>query len=314
MPLRKSPIAPLVASALLLCVACSSDDRPSSGGSDAAASSDAAGDVAVPVDAAETGTADDASADGADARDGAADDDASPGDADDGGLADAAPDATSDSSGGLADSGLDGGDVAADTADAAADTTDVAPDTGPPVTDPFDPQSCPGSQWSASAAIARLGSNSDEVLDAQTVMERHRTCNSSGCGPWGQPTKTDIRYLTYSGGVTTRYTTLRANTSLVLYEEAGKPKLSVRHDTHLNHYPNKHEEGIVFGFPPMVEPYPRLRAWNTSPQRPSDYRDLENYLGRDAKLHATANCARFTAVLPGRNQDVETQYVAVYRY
>lgn len=181
----------------------------------------------------------------------------------------------------------------------------------------FDPQSCSGAAWSATDALARLGSSTSEVLDSQTVLERTRTCDANGCGPWSTPTPNSIQYLTWSGGVTTRYTTLQTDTTLVLYNDAGAPKLSVRHDTHLAQYPDDHDEGIVFGFPATTAPYPRMRAWKMPPsQHPYDYQDLENYLGRDAQLHVSADCARFESVSPARDPESEQieQYVAVYRY
>jgi MYXO-CTERM domain-containing protein len=229
------------------------------------------------------------------------------------------------------DTGVDAADVAdaADTndigdasgpadADARADAGDADAtadaDAGPVVTDPFDPQSCSGTAWTEAEALARLGANSSEILDSQTVMERRRTCDSSGCGPWGSPTINELTYLTYSGGVTTRYKTLQTDTTLVLFDDGGTPKLSVRHDTHLGRYPNDHNQGIVFGLPPAQDDYPRMRAWNENPDHQYDYRDLEQYLGRDAQLFVSSSCARFEAVSPDRSSDVYAEFVAVYRY
>jgi hypothetical protein len=240
---------------------------------------------------------------------GASGDDASDVDASD---AHASDSSTSDSGASDADAtdahASDSGTNDSGTSD--ADTSDAHTN----VTDPFDPQSCSGTAWTAADALARLSGGTSEILDAQTVMERHRTCDTSGCGPWGAPTVNSITYLTYSGGVTTRYKTLQTDTTLVLFDDAGTPKLSVRHDTHLAHYPNDHDEGLVFGFPPATIAYPMMRAWNVTPDHQYDYRDLENYLGRDAQLFASPNCARFESVLPGRSSDVYTEFVAVYRF
>lgn len=181
----------------------------------------------------------------------------------------------------------------------------------------FDPQSCSGAAWSAADALARLNSSSSVVLDSQTVLERSRTCDANGCGPWSAPQPNSIRYLTWSGGVTTRYTTLQTDTTLVLFNDNGTPKLSVRHDTHLAKYPDDHDQGIVFGLPAATVRFPRMRAWKMPPsQHPYDYQDLDNYLGRDAQLHVSANCARFESVSPARDPASEQveQFVAVYRF
>jgi len=208
-------------------------------------------------------------------------------------------------------------------ADAITDVDDVieidtSPDTGVITDDWFDPQSCAEDAWSAADALARLGSSDSEILDSQSLMERSRTCDSSGCGPWSTPAVNSLSYLTWSGGVTTRYINLQSDTTLVLYQDdEGAPMLSIRHDTHLAHYPHDHDEGILFGFPSQIIPYPKMRAWKLPPsQHPYDYTDLENYLGRDAQLHVSAHCARFEAVSPARDSGSETvrEYVAVYRF
>lgn len=217
------------------------------------------------------------------------------------------------------DAGDAGDGDAGDASDAgdvgdAGDASAADADAGPSTSDPFDPQSCSGTAWSEADALARLGGSSSELLDAQTVMERQRSCDSNGCGPWGSPSLNSLTYLTYSGGVTTRYKTIQTDTTLVLYDDGGAPKLAVRHDSHLAHYPNDHDQGIVFGFPPAQVDYPMMRAWNESPDSDSDYLDLEQYLGRDAQLFVSSDCARFEAVLPDRDSDVETEFVAVYRF
>lgn len=272
-------------------------------------------DVASGEDAADTGGAEDAGApEDASRMDGGASDVEA-----DTAARDVGSDAVADT-GGAVDAGdaAQGLDTAA--ADVAADVSDAGPDGaeadsgGPMITDPFNPKSCSGTAWTSSAALNRLGSKSSEKLDSKAVMERSRTCTSSGCGPWSTPKKSDIRYLTWSGGVRTHYKTLQTDTTLVLYKDAGKPKLSVRHDTHLRKYPSDHDKGIVFGFPPKEESYPRMRAYNFNPQGMYRYRDLENYIGRDARLYASPNCARFESVEPGRGKQVTKEYVAVYRF
>ena len=274
---------------------------------------DSAGLDSTSFDAADTDT----SARDVDGRDGATSDGSS---GDTGGDAggDAGEDSGPSDGGGHDTGGSDADAAQSDAGDAAyadvSDSSDASDTSDAGVTDPFDPQSCSGTAWTAADALARLGGSPSEILDTQTVMERHRTCDSTGCGPWSTPAVNEISYLTWSGGVSTRYTTLQTDTTLVLFDDAGAPKLSIRHDTHLAHYPNDHEEGLVFGFPPATIPYPRMRAWNVSPDNQYDYRDLENYIGRDAQLFVSPNCARFVSVLPDRNSDVHTEYVAAYQF
>lgn len=213
----------------------------------------------------------------------------------------------------------EGGELGVDLADSGGDAwndagPDVGPDLPPPPDDPFDPASCSGTPWDGVDALARLGVNEAEILDAATVMTRSRTCDAGGCGAWGSASPTVVSFLTWSGGVTTRYTDLQIDTKLVLWSDAGVPKLSVRHDTHLAQYPDDHGQGIVFGFPAEVVPYPYIRAWNVVPENMYDYRDLENYLGRDAQLFASPSCALFLSVLPGGGADETTQYAALYRF
>jgi hypothetical protein len=63
-----------------------------------------------------------------------------------------------------------------------------------------------------------------------------------------------------------------------------------------------------------VIPYPYIRAWNVAPENQYDYRDLENYLGRDAQLFTGPNCARFVSVLPEAGPEETVQYAALYRF
>lgn len=226
---------------------------------------------------------------------------------------------TSSDIGGGSDSGPPDGGATTDAGSSAdASSPDASADAGvdmaPPSNDPFDPGSCSGTPWEAADALARLAGAEDEVLADATVMTRSRTCDDTGCGPWTAPEPTVISFLTWSGGVTTRYTQLQIDTKLVLWDDNGAPKLSVRHDTHINRYPDDHAEGITFGFPAQIIPYPYIRAWNVAPENQYDYRDLENYLGRDAQVFASPGCARFLSVLPGQGQDVTREYAALYRF
>ena len=229
--------------------------------------------------------------------------------------ADVGLDVTADTAADVDDTRDMAADLAVDDGSAQRDmSADDGPDLASPSDDPFDPGSCSGAAWEAQAALGRLAASDAEILDAAVVMQRTRQCDAAGCGPWSAPVETEISFLTWSGGVSTRYKTLRIDTSLVLWNDAGDPKLSVRHDTHVAQYPDDHAEGITFGFPPQVVAYPYIRAWNVAPENQYDYRDLEQYLGRDATLFASPTCARFVSVLPESGAPETTQFAALFRF
>ncbi|MGN6109406.1 MAG: hypothetical protein ACTHU0_30140 [Kofleriaceae bacterium] len=180
--------------------------------------------------------------------------------------------------------------------------------------DPFDPASCGGTPWTGAEALAALAGAPRDVLASATIEIRSRTCSGdeSTCGPWGPGSAWQTRFLTYSGGSTTRYINLQADTSLVLFESAGAAKLSIQHVTFAaGGYPDA--DGIVFGFPPAPIQYPRFRAYNVAPQYPSDYRDLALDL-KNGALVLGDGCARFTANVFGAPAPYTTELAALYRW
>lgn len=178
--------------------------------------------------------------------------------------------------------------------------------------DPFDPASCTGVAWTGADAAARLAAMGREVLGSATMQRRTRACTGDTCGPWSAPADWNIRYLTYSGGVTTRWTTLPAETNLVLFDDGGSPALSIQHVTFgAGGYPDTH--GIVYGFPPSPVTYPHIRAYNTAPAHMYDYRDLD-YQVKNGVLVLGDGCARFTAVPFGEGDPDTWQVAVLYRW
>ena len=178
--------------------------------------------------------------------------------------------------------------------------------------DPFDPLSCAGVPWTETDALGRLGAAPREILAASTILLRSRSCPGGACDPWGTPADWLIRYLTYSGGVTTRYMFLNADMNLVVFLDGGTPKLSIQHVTFAaGGYPDS--RGMVYGFPPEVIPYPHVRAYNVTPANASDYRDLD-ILVKDGTLVLGDRCARWTADPYGTGEPYAGQYGALFRW
>ncbi len=178
--------------------------------------------------------------------------------------------------------------------------------------DPFDAASCGGPAPTATDALAQLGTATRTVLASATIQIRTRTCAGATCDPWSAASNWQTRYLTYSGGVTTRYMNLQADTRLVLFATGNQPSLSVQHVTFTQgNYLDS--QGMVFGFPPTAITYPVLRAFNVSPMFPSDYEDLELTLS-NGELHLGTRCARFTATVFGATLPYTTGYAALYRW
>ncbi len=178
--------------------------------------------------------------------------------------------------------------------------------------DPFDAASCGGPPPTATDALAQLGALSRSPLATATIQVRTRTCNGAVCAPWSAASNWQTRFLTYSGGVTTRYMNLQADTRIVLYKSGAAPKLSVQHLTFTQGgYPDS--MGMVFDIPPAVAMYPVLRAYNVSPMFPSDYQDLELTLN-NGELALGTRCARFTATVFGATAPYTTGYAALYRW
>ena len=167
--------------------------------------------------------------------------------------------------------------------------------------DPFDPRSCAGVPWTAADAANELGVATRSVLANSMVQVRSRTCPGGACTPWGAEEDWTISYLTYSGGVTTRYKDIPADMNLVLFADpdAAAPNLSMQHVTFgAGGYPD--EDGIVYGFPPSAVQYPHLRAYNVMPDSGSDYIDLDDQVS-NGTLVLGQDCARWTATPFGRD-------------
>lgn len=173
---------------------------------------------------------------------------------------------------------------------------DLQPDLTPPSSDPFDPASCSGPAWSASAALAKLGTAARLKLADATLYRRTRTCTGmtpATCGAWSAPVPHTQALLTYSGGVTTDYKTFSFPTHLLLFAQAGQPKLVVRHESDYRHDATANTRGVVFPFgaDPMENTYPVIYVWDFAP-KPNRYDDLQGLLGGKGLLHASERCAR----------------------
>ncbi len=183
------------------------------------------------------------------------------------------------------------------------------------IEDPFHPLSCSGTPWTQADALALLDGASSLLLDTATAMVRTRTCPGGTCGAWGEPTVHRQSYLTYSGGSVTRWLTLDSDTHLFLYSASGTPKLSVRHDTHVQKYPSGHADGVVFDVPGSPLSNPLMRVYNHTPVNQYDYRDTENYFGRNATIATGDDCVRVVSVSPRPQDGPATSEIAVvYRF
>lgn len=183
--------------------------------------------------------------------------------------------------------------------------------------DPFDAASCGGAPWTQADALARLGMATREVLASATIQVRTRSCPGGTCGPWGAGAPWQTRFLTWSGGVVTRYLNLQADTELVLFEGAGTSgataRLSIQHVTFpAGGYPDT--KGMLFDIPTAgPSPYPVFRAYNVMPENQYDYRDLELTL-KHGELAIGPRCARFTATVYAATEPYTTEYAALYRW
>jgi hypothetical protein len=178
--------------------------------------------------------------------------------------------------------------------------------------DPFVAANCGGTPWTHAEALARLGAMPREMLASATIQVRTRSCTGMTCDPWGAGAPWQTQFLTYSGGVTTRYINLQADTHLVLYAAAGVAKLSLQHVTFAaGGYTDS--QGIVFTIPPAPLSFPRFRAYNVAPQHQYDYVDLETAV-KNGVLQLGARCARFTANVYAATEPYTTEYAALYRW
>jgi len=211
----------------------------------------------------------------------------------------AAPDATTDDDAPPRDATLDA-------------SIDASVDAAPISNDPFDPASCGGPPPTATDALAQLGALARMPLATATIQIRTRTCSGATCAAWSMAGNWQTRYLTYSGGVTTRYMNLQADTRIVLFKASTVAKLSIQHVTFTQGgYPDS--MGMVFDVPATTVMYPVLRAFNVTPMFPSDYEDLELTL-KNGELALGTSCARFTANEFGATAPFTTEYAALYRW
>ncbi|MCB9680660.1 MAG: putative metal-binding motif-containing protein [Alphaproteobacteria bacterium] len=168
------------------------------------------------------------------------------------------------------------------------DNCDGMVDEGCPSNDPFNAGSCLGTPWTEAEAMAYLAGRSRVVLD--TAIIQQRSCPGGVCG--GASSDWMVHYLTYSGGVSTRYRDILAQVNLVLFDNRGVPALSIQHTSFSSGgYPDT--DGMVYGFPPSLITYPHLRAFNTLAGG-SDYTDLD-YQVRGTSITFGDGCVRWTA-------------------
>lgn len=190
---------------------------------------------------------------------------------------------------------------------------DLSPDFSPASNDPFDPASCTDTALSGAQALTLLGGAARLKLADATLLRRTRTCTgmtADTCAAWGTPVTHTQALLTYSGGVVTDYKTFSFATHLILFAQAGVPKLSIRHESDYRHSATSDSRGVVFPFgaDPMENSYPIIYVWDFAPA-PNRYDDLQGLLGDKGRLHAAAHCAR--VVFPS---GVTTEIAALYRY
>lgn len=168
------------------------------------------------------------------------------------------------------------------------DNCDGNVDEGCPSEDPFHTGSCTGTPWSAGDAMAHLAGRSRVVLASATIQQR--SCPGLVCG--GPASDWVVRYLTYSGGSSTRYRNMTATMDLVLFNDGGVPAMSIQHTSFgLGNYPD--DDGMVYGFPPALISYPHVRAFNDTATG-SDYIDLDDQV-KGTGITYGDGCVRWTA-------------------
>ena len=191
----------------------------------------------------------------------------------------------------------------AETCDGAIDEDcDGETDEGCSSNDPFEVGSCSGTPLTQAEAMTLLNGASRVVLASAIIQRRARTC--ADCA-WGAASDWTIQYLTYSGGVTTRWKPLLMRMNLVLFLDQGTPKLSMQHETFVGSgYTDK--DGMVYGLSPTPLTFPHLRAWNHSPSSQYDYIELD-YQVKAGTLVLGDGCARWTADPFGQGQGPYTE-------
>lgn len=213
-----------------------------------------------------------------------------------------------DSSGGAETTGASGTD-----GDAETDGTDEDSSGGEPTSDdPFDPTACVGTAWTAADATGALAGMLRQELASSTIQVRSRTCPGGACGEWGPNADWLIHYLTWSGGVTTRWKDLPADMNLVVFDDNGTPRLSMQHETFgAGGYPD--DDGVVYDFPPVTAMYPHVRAYNVAPDFEYDYIDLD-YQVSDGELVLGDGCAVWTANPFGMGMPHLEQFGVLFRW
>jgi len=149
---------------------------------------------------------------------------------------------------------------------------------------------CDGTAMTSAEALALLGSGTRVVLTSATIQRRMRSC---GTCAWGDPADWIIHYLTWSGGVTTRYKDLPATMNLVLFNDGGTPRFSIQHTTFAGSTYDDYD-GMLYGLPPAVIPYAHVRAYNHFPEQQYDYRELD-YMVKDATVVVGDHCLQWVA-------------------
>ncbi|HEY3360194.1 MAG TPA: hypothetical protein VGQ83_43485 [Polyangia bacterium] len=190
------------------------------------------------------------------------------------------------------------------------DNCDGATDEGCGPEDPFTAGLCSGTALTAGTALTLLGGAARKVLASATIQIRTRSCTPC---TWGAPVDWVISYLTYSGGVTTRYTSLPATMNLVLFLDGGAAKLSIQHTTFAGSTYDD-TDGMVYGFPPQVVQYPHIRAYNHAPASQYDYLELD-YMAVNGTVVLGDGCLQWTADAYGQGGPPYTQgYAVVFRW
>ncbi len=206
------------------------------------------------------------------------------------------------------------GETGDDTGSGTGDDTSSESSSGgePPSNDPFDPAACNGVAWTGADAMAQLGGMDRMVLDDAVILVRTRNCPGGVCGDWSAGADWEIHYLTWSGGVKTRYIDLLADMNLVLFDDGGTPRLSIQHYTFgAGGYPD--DDGMLYDFPPESINYPHLRAFNEFPRQMYDYIDLD-YQVSDGVLVLGDGCAVWTADPFGQPEPHTEQYGLLFRW
>jgi len=190
------------------------------------------------------------------------------------------------------------------------DNCDSVVDDGCGPEDVFTLGTCGGTGMTAGEALTLLSGQSRITLASATIQIRHRSCDTC---TWGDPTDWIIHYLTWSGGVTTRYKDLPATMNLVLFNDGGTPRFSIQHTTFAGSTYDDYD-GMLYGFPPAVITYPHVRAYNHFPYSQYDYTELD-YMAKDGTVVIGDHCLQWVADQYGvGGPPYTTGYGVVFRW